>query len=69
MWGLDLPRERLQAIGATLGADVPFFVFGAPALARGVGERLTAMTVPRDTWRWSCRRSRCRPRRYSRRLN
>jgi 4-diphosphocytidyl-2-C-methyl-D-erythritol kinase len=46
MWGLDLPRERLQAIGATLGADVPFFVFGAPALARGAGERLTAMTVP-----------------------
>ena len=47
MWGLDLPRARLQAIGATLGADVPFFVFGAPALARGVGERLTAMTIPR----------------------
>jgi 4-diphosphocytidyl-2-C-methyl-D-erythritol kinase len=48
MWGLDLPRARLQAIGATLGADVPFFVFGAPALARGVGERLTAMTIPRQ---------------------
>ena len=47
MWGLDLPRARLQAIGATLGADVPYFVFGAPALARGVGERLTAMTIPR----------------------
>ena len=46
MWGLGLPRDRLQTIGATLGADVPFFVFGAPALARGIGERLIAMTFP-----------------------
>jgi 4-diphosphocytidyl-2-C-methyl-D-erythritol kinase len=46
LWRLDLPRERLMTIGAALGADVPFFVFGSPALARGAGERLTAMTVP-----------------------
>ena len=47
LWRLNLPRERLMSIGAALGADVPFFVFGSPALARGAGERLTAMTVPR----------------------
>jgi 4-diphosphocytidyl-2-C-methyl-D-erythritol kinase len=46
LWRLDLPRERLMCIGAALGADVPFFLFGSPALARGAGERLTAMTVP-----------------------
>jgi 4-diphosphocytidyl-2-C-methyl-D-erythritol kinase len=33
-------------MGATIGADVPFFVFGEPALARGVGEQLQAVTLP-----------------------
>ena len=33
-------------IGLALGADVPFFVFGAPAIARGIGERLTAVSLP-----------------------
>ena len=46
LWNLALPRAELQNIGATLGADVPFFVFGNPALARGVGEQLQAVTLP-----------------------
>lgn len=46
LWSLALPRPQLQIIGATLGADVPFFVFGMPALARGVGEKLQAVTLP-----------------------
>ena len=46
LWNLALPRADLQNIGATLGADVPFFVFGVPALARGVGEQLQAVTLP-----------------------
>ncbi len=46
LWNLALPRAELQNIGATLGADVPFFVFGLPALARGVGEQLRAVTLP-----------------------
>ena len=29
-------------MGASIGADVPFFLFGRPALATGIGERLTA---------------------------
>ena len=33
-------REELMALGLQLGADVPFFIFGAPALATGVGEIL-----------------------------
>jgi 4-diphosphocytidyl-2-C-methyl-D-erythritol kinase len=32
-----------------LGADVPFFVFGQPAFACGVGEQLRATTFP-TTW-------------------
>ena len=46
LWQLGLTREALMRIGLTLGADVPFFVFGAPAIARGVGERLTAVSLP-----------------------
>jgi 4-diphosphocytidyl-2-C-methyl-D-erythritol kinase len=33
-------REELINMGASLGADVPFFIFGAPALARGIGDIL-----------------------------
>ncbi|MCG8563659.1 MAG: 4-(cytidine 5'-diphospho)-2-C-methyl-D-erythritol kinase [Desulfobacterales bacterium] len=33
-------RDALMAMGLELGADVPFFLFGGPALARGVGEVL-----------------------------
>ena len=46
LWDLGLSRARLQSIGLALGADVPFFVFGEPAVARGVGERLAAVSLP-----------------------
>ena len=46
LWQLDWPRPRLMALGLELGADVPFFVFGRSALARGIGEELVAVSVP-----------------------
>jgi 4-diphosphocytidyl-2-C-methyl-D-erythritol kinase len=46
LWGLDLTRDRLQAIALQLGADVPVFVFGRAAFAEGVGEALQALDVP-----------------------
>jgi 4-diphosphocytidyl-2-C-methyl-D-erythritol kinase len=46
LWSLDLPRAALAEIGAQLGADVPFFIGGSNAIARGVGERLTSASVP-----------------------
>ena len=46
LWKLGLPRARLSGIAATLGADVPFFVGGGNAVARGIGERLTPVTLP-----------------------
>jgi 4-diphosphocytidyl-2-C-methyl-D-erythritol kinase len=46
LWGTGLSRGELQALGAGLGADVPFFVFGRNAWVEGVGERLTALDVP-----------------------
>lgn len=46
LWDLRLPRERLQALGFRLGADVPFFIFGRSAFAEGVGEALQAVDLP-----------------------
>ena len=36
------PRKQLMSMGLGLGADVPFFLFGKPALASGIGEKLVA---------------------------
>lgn len=38
--GNPLAPERLREIGRSLGADVPFFLFGPPALASGIGDEL-----------------------------
>ncbi len=46
LWGLGLPRDRLEALGLALGADVPVFVRGRNAWAEGVGERLTPVALP-----------------------
>ena len=46
LWQLGLSRKRLQDIGLALGADVPFFIFGANAFAEGVGEHLHAVDLP-----------------------
>jgi 4-diphosphocytidyl-2-C-methyl-D-erythritol kinase len=46
LWSLQLPRERLAALGLALGADVPVFVMGRSAWAEGRGERLTPVELP-----------------------
>jgi 4-diphosphocytidyl-2-C-methyl-D-erythritol kinase len=46
LWSLHWPRERLLALGATLGADVPFFLGGHNAFVEGIGERLTPVELP-----------------------
>ena len=45
-----LGPERLHALAASLGADVPFFLEPGPKLAEGAGERLTPLDVPQDFW-------------------
>ena len=47
LWNLRFPREKLQQMALSLGADVPFFVFGRNAFAEGVGEELHAVELPR----------------------
>ena len=46
LWKLDWPRERLQALGLRLVADVPFFIYGRSAFVEGVGERLQPVDLP-----------------------
>ncbi len=46
LWDAGLSREQLQALGLSLGADVPVFVFGQSAFAQGVGEALQPCPVP-----------------------
>jgi 4-diphosphocytidyl-2-C-methyl-D-erythritol kinase len=49
MWQLGLSRSALMEMSLELGADVPFFIFGEPAFARGIGEALEAVSLP-PTW-------------------
>jgi 4-diphosphocytidyl-2-C-methyl-D-erythritol kinase len=40
LWGLRLSREELCALGLKIGADVPFFLHGSPAIVAGRGEKI-----------------------------
>lgn len=46
LWGLHYPTEALARLGAQLGADVPVFVHGCNALARGIGDELEPVVLP-----------------------
>src|SRR5512138_342162 len=48
--GLGFSDQELMAIGATIGADVPFFIFGTTALAEGIGDHLTALEGVPPLW-------------------
>ncbi len=50
MLGLNLSESELMKIGLQLGADVPFFIFAKPAIATGIGEKLTALDVVTPLW-------------------
>lgn len=41
LWNLSLSIPELEALGAKLGADVPFCISGGCARARGIGTELT----------------------------
>ncbi len=45
LWGTRLGTERLGALGAQLGADVPVFVGGQAAWGEGIGEILTPLEL------------------------
>ncbi len=46
LWGEPLSVEKLHAIAATLGSDVPFFLQGGAAWCTGRGETVTPAPFP-----------------------
>jgi 4-diphosphocytidyl-2-C-methyl-D-erythritol kinase len=42
-WQLPCSQDELLAMAATLGSDVPFFLYGGCALCEGRGERVTPL--------------------------
>lgn len=49
LWGLGLDADRLQALGRTLGADVPACLVGGTCLGTGRGDLMTPLRPPRGT--------------------
>ena len=41
LWKLNYSSNKLEYLGAKLGADIPFFIRGGLQLAEGIGEKLT----------------------------
>ena len=41
LWKIETSRRELENIGASLGADVPFFLTGGTALGRGLGTQIS----------------------------
>lgn len=54
LWELNWPQPQLADLALQLGADVPFFVFGKPAYARGIGEKLEPLPQAAQDWLPSC---------------
>lgn len=50
IWQLNFTQDALIKIGATIGADVPIFIFGQDAIAMGIGEELTAIDLPEQQY-------------------
>jgi 4-diphosphocytidyl-2-C-methyl-D-erythritol kinase len=44
--GTPLNAASLHRLACRLGADVPFFLLGGPAVARGIGDRLAPLALP-----------------------
>lgn len=49
-WNLKLKPQELAEIGVQLGADVPIFIFGKAAIAEGVGEQLSPVNPPENSY-------------------
>ena len=50
LWNLGLGVERLAELGAQIGSDIPFCVYGGTALATGRGEIIQSIAPPPNCW-------------------
>ncbi|AUS78349.1 4-(cytidine 5'-diphospho)-2-C-methyl-D-erythritol kinase [Actinoalloteichus sp. AHMU CJ021] len=51
LWRLEMGRDELSGVAATLGSDIPFSLHGGYALGTGRGERLVPV-LSRHTFHW-----------------
>jgi 4-diphosphocytidyl-2-C-methyl-D-erythritol kinase len=51
LWKLDMGRDELAHVAATLGSDVPFMLHGGTALGTGRGEQIVPV-LTRHTFHW-----------------
>lgn len=49
LFDTELGIDELCKLGARIGADVPFCILGGTALAEGIGEILTPLSIPEGT--------------------
>lgn len=47
---LNLSKDRLMAIGARIGADIPFFILERTAIGTGIGEKLEPVEIRPSIW-------------------
>ncbi len=45
LWSIGFSVERLHAIGAEIGSDIPFFFSGPAAFVEGRGEKITPISI------------------------
>lgn len=50
LWQLNLSLDELAALGAQIGSDVSFCVYGGTALAKGRGEIIQELPTPPNCW-------------------
>jgi len=50
LWQVNFSLEQLVMLGASLGADVPYFFYGGLCLGRGKGDRLEQLSDPGARW-------------------
>lgn len=50
LWELNLSKDQIAELGAKIGSDVPYCVYGGTAIARGRGEKIEHIGTPPNCW-------------------
>lgn len=50
LWSLGIPLGELADLGASIGSDVPFCVYGNTGIATGRGEKIEQLASPPACW-------------------
>ena len=50
LFEIGATKEELMELSVAIGADVPFCIMGGTALSEGIGEKLTALSIPPECY-------------------